>query len=54
MAPHPLRAENESLRHENARLSARLTQAELIIEIQIKVSQILGLPLETPVESGRS
>jgi transposase-like protein len=54
VAPHPLRAENESLRQENARLSARLTQAELIIEVQKKVSQILGLPLEPPVESGRS
>ena len=54
VAPHPLRAENESLRQENARLSTRLKQAELIIEVQKKVSQILGLPLETPAKSGRS
>jgi transposase len=53
-APHPLRAENATLRQENARLSTRLHQAELIIEVQKKVSQILGLPLETPAEGGRS
>ena len=54
MAPQPLRAENAALRQENARLSTRLKQAELIIEVQKKVSQILGLPLETPAEGGRS
>ena len=51
---HPLRAENEILRQENTRLSMRLKQAELIIEVQKKVSQILGLPLETPADGGRS
>jgi transposase-like protein len=54
MAPQPLRAENAALRQENARLSTRLKQAELIIEVQKKVSQILGFPLETPAEGGRS
>ena len=54
VAPHSLQAENETLRKENARLSTRLTQAELIIEVQKKVSQILGLPLETPADGGRS
>ena len=54
VAPHPLQTENETLRKENARLSTRLKQAELIIEVQKKVSQMLGLPLETPAESGRS
>ena len=53
-ARHPLRAENETLRQENARLSTRLKQAELIIDVQKKVSQILGLPLETPEEGGRT
>lgn len=54
VAPQPLRAENAALRQENTRLSTRLKQAELIIEVQKKVSQILGLPLETPAEGGRS
>jgi len=54
VVPHPQRAENERLRQENARLSTRLKQAELIIDVQKQVSQILGLPLETPVEGGRS
>jgi transposase len=53
-ARHPLRAENETLRKENARLSTRLKQAELIIDVQKKVSQILGIPLETPEEGGRT
>ncbi|MBI5854277.1 MAG: transposase [Nitrospirae bacterium] len=53
-ARHPLRAENEILRKENARLSTRLKQAELIIDVQKKVSEILGLPLETPEEGGRT
>ena len=51
---HPLRTENETLRKENARLSARLKQAELMIDVQKKVSQILGIPLETPEEGGRT
>jgi transposase len=49
---HPLRAENATLRQENARLSTRLKQAELIIDVQKKVSQILGIPLEAPKEGG--
>ena len=53
-ARHPLRAENETLRKENTRLSTRLKQAELIIDVQKKVSQILGIPLETPEEGGRT
>ena len=52
-AQHPLRAENETLRTENARLSTRLKQAELIIDVQKKVSEILGIPLATPEEGGR-
>ena len=37
------RAENERLRRENERLQKRLEQAELIIEVQKKVSRLLGL-----------
>ena len=43
--PHPLAREVERLRGENARLTARLTTAERIIEIQGKVSELLGIPL---------
>jgi len=37
--------ENERLRKQNVRLEQRLKQAETIIEIQKKVSEILGIPL---------
>ena len=53
-ARHPLRAENETLRKENTRLTMRLKQAELIIDVQKKVSEILGIPLATPEEGGRA
>jgi transposase-like protein len=42
---NPLTAENERLRRRVARLEARLGQAERIIEIQGKVSELLGIPL---------
>lgn len=48
----PLVAENEKLRKENARISKRLRQAEIIIDVQKKVSQILGIQLATPEEEG--
>ena len=35
------------LERENARLKARLRQAELILDIQKKASEILGIPLRT-------
>jgi len=44
---HPFQVENEQLRKENNRLQKRLKQAELIIEVQKKISQMLGIPLET-------
>ena len=43
--PNPLTRENEQLRRENTRLSGRLATAERIIEIQSKVSALLGIPL---------
>jgi transposase-like protein len=43
--PHPLAAENERLRRRNVRLERRLATAERIIEIQGKVSELLGIPL---------
>ena len=44
--------ENEQLRRENERLSRRLKQAETIIEVQKKVSEMLGIA--PPSENGRS
>ena len=41
------RAENERLRRENERLQKRLEQAELIIEVQKKVSRLLGLDVKS-------
>src|SRR6266511_4880977 len=49
---NPLITENEKLRRENERLANRLRQAEIIIDVQKKVSQILGIPLATPEEGG--
>jgi transposase-like protein len=43
--------EIEQLRKENSRLSKRLKQAELIIDIQKKVSEMLGVTLATLPES---
>ena len=43
-----LTEENGRLRRENKRLKERLAQAETIIEVQKKVSQLLGL---TPTET---
>jgi len=48
----PLHAENEKLRKENERLSSRLRQAEIIIDVQKKISQILGIRLATPENGG--
>ncbi len=42
---NPLADENQRLRTENARLSRRLQQAELIIDVQKKVSALLGISL---------
>ena len=51
--PQPQAAEVERLQREKARLQAQLDQAELIIEIQKKVSQLLGIELTDPGRSGR-
>lgn len=45
---NPLLPELERLRKENERLTQRLKQTEIIIEVQKKVSQMLEIPLETP------
>jgi transposase-like protein len=45
---NPLADENEQLRRENQRLKDQLRQAELIIDVQKKVSEMLNIPLKTP------
>ena len=40
--------EIERLRKDNERLQRRLDQAELIIDVQKKVSALLGIPLKSP------
>jgi transposase len=52
--PHPLAKENERLTRQNARLEGRLATAERIIEIQSKVSELLGIPLAQPSEDDES
>ena len=46
-----LEAENAKLTRENARLNKKLRRAELIIDLQKKVSQILGITLPVLEES---
>ena len=44
-ADDPVLAENQRLHRENQRLAEKLRQAEAIIEVQKKLSEILGIPL---------
>ena len=48
----PLQAENARLVRENARLEHRLRRADLVIEVQKKVAEILGIPLRTLPDDG--
>jgi transposase len=48
----PLIAENERLKRETQRLAAKLRQAETIIEVQKKLSEMLGIPLPPSDNSG--
>jgi len=48
--PDPLVREKEELEHQVARLQDRLRQAERIIEVQKKVSELLGIPLTAESE----
>jgi len=45
-------AEIERLNRETLRLAAKLRQAETIIEVQKKLSEILGIPLPPPDSNG--
>ena len=42
----PIARENKKLRKQNARLARQLEQAKVILEIQKKASEILGIPLK--------
>ena len=46
-AKNPLADENRRLQRENLRLAEKLRQAELIIDVQKKVSEMLSIPLRT-------
>jgi transposase len=50
--PNPLQGEIDRLRKETGRLEKRLKQAELIIEVQKKISEILRMPLPESSEKG--
>lgn len=49
--PDPAAKENQRLKRENERLQKRLKKAETIIEFQKKVSELLGISLETEESS---
>ncbi len=52
MPESPLARRVAELEREKARLERRLKQAETIIEVQKKVSEILGIPLKTADDAG--
>ena len=43
-----MKRDNERLRRENVRLQHRLKTAETIIDVQKKISEMLGIPLNAP------
>ena len=50
---HPLEVENERLKRANIQLEKRLEQAKAIIDIQKKLSGLLGIPLESEKNEGK-
>lgn len=50
--PSPLARQVAELQRDKTRLERRLKQAETIIEVQKKVSEILGIPLKTAADAG--
>ena len=52
--PHPLEQEVRRLQRENARLAQRLAQAEAVLEVQKKLSELLGIPLCSEARDGSS
>jgi transposase-like protein len=51
---NPLARRVAELERENRRLQRRLSQSEAILEIQKKVSELLGIPLDRPGTDGRT
>jgi transposase-like protein len=51
--PNPLSREVDRLRREKEELQRRLAQAELVIEVQKKISGLLGIPLSRPEDGGK-
>jgi transposase-like protein len=49
---NPLQERVTQLERENRKLQNRLRQAETIIDVQKKVAEILGIPLNTPPSEG--
>ena len=49
---NPLADEVARLQRENQRLKNQLRQAELIIDVQKKVSEMLNIPLKSPDDEG--
>jgi hypothetical protein len=49
---NPLAGENERLQRENKRIQKRLHQAEIIIDVQKKLCEMLGLPVATTDSNG--
>lgn len=52
--PNPLAKRVAELERENRRLQRRLAQSEAVLEIQKKVSELLGIPLDRPESDGRT
>ena len=53
-ARNPLAQKVAELERETQKLKGKLKQAETIIEVQKKISEILGIPLESPNSDGNS
>ena len=51
-ARNPMADENQQLKRENERLKEQLRQAELIIDVQKKVSEMLSIPRPTKNSEG--
>ena len=49
---NPLAEKMARIERENERLKTKLRQAELIIDVQKKVSEILNIPLKHPDDEG--